>query len=106
MLIAAAPRIRQRPKAPVPPILLFLQALQASQAATSSTLWLPPQRKSRREAHRLYDARVIGHAAAGDVERGAVIDRGANDRQSERDVDGASKGQQLHRDQALVVIAG
>ena len=47
----------------------------------------------------------IGHALAGDIERGAVIDRGADDRQPDRDVDRGAKRQQLHRDQTLIVIA-
>ena len=34
------------------------------------------------EAHRLHHAAVVGDALAGDVERGAVVDRGADDRQA------------------------
>ena len=49
-------------------------------------------------------ARRIGPAGAGDVEGGAVIGRGANERQPQRDVDGVVERQRLDRDQRLVVI--
>ena len=41
---------------------------------------------------------------AGDVERGAVVGRGADDRQAERDVDAIVEVQRLQRDQRLVVV--
>ena len=48
----------------------------------------------------------IGDAFAGDVERGAVIDRRADDRQAERDVHRVTEREQLHGNQSLIVIAG
>ena len=41
------------------------------------------------ELERRDEARRIGACLAGDVERGAVIGRGAHDRQAERDIDAA-----------------
>ena len=52
------------------------------------------------------EARRIGDALAGDVERRAVIGRGAHEGQAERDVDALVEGERLDRDQALVVIHG
>ena len=46
----------------------------------------------------------IGLAGAGDVERGAVIGRGADEGQAEGDVDAAVEIDGLERDQRLVVI--
>jgi hypothetical protein len=46
----------------------------------------------------------VGAAAAGQVERGAVIDRGADDGQAERDVDAVLEGGVLEHRQALVVV--
>src|SRR5882672_1125529 len=46
----------------------------------------------------------VGQAAAGQVERGAVIDRSAHNRQSERDIDAAAESGALEWRQALVVI--
>ena len=46
----------------------------------------------------------IGASGAGDVEGGAVIGRGAHERQPERDIDRVVEGQRLDRDQRLVVI--
>ena len=43
-------------------------------------------------------------ARAGEVERGAVVDRGAHDRQAERHVDGVAEARVLQHRQALVVI--
>ena len=37
---------------------------------------------------------------------GAVVDRGADDRQAKRDVHGLAERRQLDRDQPLVVVAG
>ena len=56
-----------------------------------------------RHAHRGGEARRVGAAAAGDVERGAVIGAGAHERQAERDVDAVLDAEVLHRDQAVVV---
>ena len=47
---------------------------------------------------------MIGDAFAGDVVGRAVGDAGANDRQTERDVDGGQAGQQFQGDVPLVVI--
>ena len=47
---------------------------------------------------------MVGLARSGDVEGSAVIDRGAVDRQAERDVHGGVEGDELDRDVALVVI--
>ena len=58
------------------------------------------------ESNSFDEAGRVGDALAGDVEGGAVIDRRPDDRQAERDVDGAAEREQLHRDQPLVVIAG
>ena len=62
--------------------------------------------RSRREQHRVHHAAGVGDAAAGDVERGAVIDRRADDRQAQRDVHGLAEREQLHGHQALIVVAG
>ena len=43
-------------------------------------------------------------AAAGEVQCGAVIDRRADDRQAQSDVDAIGKVKRLDRDQSLVVI--
>src|SRR6185437_13506656 len=43
-------------------------------------------------------------ARAGEIERGAVIDRGAHDRQSERHVDGALEARMFDDRQSLIVI--
>src|SRR4030095_16587345 len=56
------------------------------------------------EANSLNHRSWIGLAAPGDVERRAVIDRRAHDRQAQGDVDGLPEGQQLHRNQALIVV--
>ena len=58
----------------------------------------------RRQPQRGDQARRIGGAGAGDVEGGAVIRRGAHERQAERDVDGMIEGERLDRDQRLIVI--
>src|SRR4051794_13683845 len=66
---------------------------------------------------RLDEAALVGDALAGDVEGGAVIDRGADDRQAEGDVDARKvfplarlridlEAEQLHRDVPLVVVHG
>ena len=57
----------------------------------------------RRKLQRLDQAAGIGAAGAGDIEGGAVIGRGADERQAERDIDGAVEGERLHRDQRLIV---
>ncbi len=58
-----------------------------------------------RQRHRGNHAPRIGGVRAGNVERGPVIHGGADDRQADRHVDRMSKGQQLHRNQTLVVVA-
>ena len=45
----------------------------------------------RGHPHRGGQARRIGDAAAGDVERGAVVGAGAHERQAERDVDAVAR---------------
>ena len=45
----------------------------------------------------------VGDAAAGDVERGAVVGAGAHERQAERHVDAVLDAEVLHRDQPVVV---
>ena len=64
-------------------------------------VWPPP---CARRAAAPRQARRIGLAGAGDVEGRAVIRRGADERQSQRDVDGVLEGDRLDRDQRLVVI--
>src|ERR1051326_5707053 len=46
----------------------------------------------------------IGLALSGNVQRGAVVGRGADDRQPQRNVHAFPESQCLHRDQRLVVI--
>ena len=58
----------------------------------------------RREPQRRDQARRAGAAGAGDVERGAVVGRGAHEGQAERDVDRFVEGERLDRDQRLIVI--
>ena len=73
----------------------------------------PHLRPSRRLALRETDCQLdrldqadgIGDALAGDVERGAVIDRRADDRQPQRDVDRPAERHHLDGNQPLVVIA-
>src|ERR1700751_503274 len=66
---------------------------------------------------RLDQAALVGDALAGDIEGGSVVDRGANNRQSERDVDAGQflpaagggidfEAEQLDRNVSLVVIYG
>src|SRR6266704_2874920 len=50
------------------------------------------------------EALVPGDATPGDVERRAMIDRGANDRKTEGDVDPAFEAVHLDGDVALVMI--
>ena len=49
-------------------------------------------------------ARGSARSCAGDVERRAMVGRGADDRQAQRDVDAFLEMQRLQRDQRLVVI--
>ena len=58
----------------------------------------------RRELERRDQARRVGAPGAGDVERRAVIGRGAHERQAERDVDRVIERERLDRDQRLIVI--
>ena len=46
----------------------------------------------------------IGAAGAGEIERGAVIHRGAQDRQAERHIDGLVEARVFDHRQALVVV--
>ena len=61
-----------------------------------------------RAASRTASTMLDGSATslARDVERRAVIDRRPDDGQAERHVDRAAEGEQLHRNQSLVVVAG
>src|SRR5205823_337595 len=63
-------------------------------------------RKPRGQKHGGHHALRIRNTSAGDVERRAVIHRRADDWQSKRHVHGLSEGDQLDRNQALIVIAG
>src|SRR4051812_4831452 len=56
------------------------------------------------ELHGLDHARRIGHAATGDVERGAVIGRSPREWKAERDVHGAAERRNLDGCHADVVI--
>jgi hypothetical protein len=47
---------------------------------------------------------VPGHATPGELERRAMVRRGADERQPERDVHAGPEGGQLERDEALVMI--
>ena len=58
----------------------------------------------RRHADRRGHRPRIGAVLPGDVERGAMIGRGADDRQAERDVDRFLEMERLDRDQRLVVV--
>ena len=58
----------------------------------------------RREAERRGEARRVGLAGAGEVERGTMVGRGADEGEAERDVDRLGEGEGLGRDQRLVVI--
>ena len=62
------------------------------------------RRHARGEPQRRDQARRVGLAGAGNVEGRAVIRRGADERQSQRDVDGILERDRLDRDQRLVVI--
>ena len=69
----------------------------------------PPRgagRCSRGEAQRGDEAVGARLAGAGEREGGAVVGRGAHERQAQRDVDAAVEGERLERDQRLVVIHG
>ena len=63
---------------------------------------------ARRAASRTASTRLDGSARPCPAmsNAGAVIDRGANDRKTQRDVDRAAESHQLDRDQTLIVIAG
>src|SRR4051812_27073577 len=56
------------------------------------------------ELHRLDQAAGVGLAGAGEVEGGAVVDRGPHERKAERHVDATAEGSVLEHRQALVVI--
>src|SRR5688572_2678220 len=54
--------------------------------------------------HRFDQAAGVGAAGARDVERGAVVDRGAHERQAEGHVDALAERRVLEHRQALVVV--
>src|SRR6185295_6442249 len=56
--------------------------------------------------HRLDEAGRVRFPLAGDVERGAVVDRSAHERQAERDVHAAAEALVLQDRQALIVEHG
>ena len=62
------------------------------------------RRHPRGEPQGCGETRRVGLAGAGNVEGGAVVRRGADERQSQRDVDGVLERNRLDRDQRLVVI--
>src|SRR5271170_7302977 len=70
----------------------------------SAMLCVPRRRRAPRVVDRRNHAARVGLAAPGDIVGGAVIGRGTDKRQPERDIHGAIKLQSLERDQALVVV--
>ena len=46
----------------------------------------------------------VGNAFSCDIQGGAVVDGGADDRESERDVDGIVKSQSFQRDMTLIMV--
>src|SRR4051812_20401502 len=60
--------------------------------------------KLYRELHRLDEAAGVGLAGAGEVEGGAMVDRGPHERETEGHVDAAAEGSVLEHRQALVVV--
>src|SRR6185503_7070864 len=58
------------------------------------------------ELYRLDQAAGIGLAGACEVERGAVVDRGAHERKAEGHVDAAAEARVLEHRQSLVVVHG
>ncbi len=74
-------------------------AIAGSGAQWSAAALAAPQASTRRP-----DSTGSARAAAGDVEGGAMVGRGAHEGQAERDVDAMVEGQGLDRDQRLVVI--
>ena len=70
-------------------------------AATSAGVAAASRAASLSAANRLDGS---ARARAGDIEGGAVIGRGAHERQAERDVDAVVEGERLDRDQRLIVI--
>src|SRR4029078_12614825 len=69
-------------------------------------LCAPAACQLRRQQHRCDHTLWVGQAFARDVKGGAVIDRRADDRQPERDVDRLPEGDELHRYEPLVVVTG
>src|SRR6202034_163842 len=63
-----------------------------------------PRAHRRGEPERGDEARLAGDALAGDVGGGAVIGRGADEGQAQRDIDAALEIDGLERDERLVVI--
>src|SRR5258708_6885382 len=62
--------------------------------------------KFDRKLHCLDEAAWIGFSAAGDIERRAVIDRGAHEGQAQRDIHAAPEARVLEDRQSLVVVHG
>lgn len=58
----------------------------------------------RRHLQRRHEARLIGYALAGNAEGGAMVGRGADEGQAERDIDGIVEAERLGRNQRLIVI--
>ena len=80
--------------------------ISASLPGVHGVSWLVQAACGHADGHAhsgLHIARV-GAVLAGNVECGAVVDRGAEDGDAERDIDGALEVDELHRDVALVVI--
>src|SRR5258708_17240769 len=60
--------------------------------------------KFDRKLHCLGKAARVGFSAAGDIQRGAVIGRGAHERQAERDVHAAPEARVLEDRPSLVLV--
>ena len=67
------------------------RAEQVAHDRRSSSCRQPRRRQALGILDRLDQAELVGDALAGDVERGAVVDRGADDRQAQRDVHPAQR---------------
>ena len=64
----------------------------------------PPCRQFGRQMQSGDEARSTGPAAAGDVERGAMVGRRADEWQTQRDVYSTLEVQRLQRNQRLIMI--
>ena len=60
--------------------------------------------QSSRQLNCVDQARLISHALTSYVERGAMINRGPDNRKSQSNIDRLSECSQLDRDQPLVVV--